>query len=95
MITKNYVCVRYKNRRKYNQHFELRFGTSTNYLHIEKLIYFKQYLFDLLFSEKPKSTDADQSTLHDFYFLKRNYSQTFKCSKWKKLFLYCVYIGTT
>ena len=51
------------------------------------------YLFDLiLLHRNSKRTYTDQSILQTFlFYLKRNVSQTFKCSSCKKVFLKCVY----
>ena len=52
-----------------------------------KFTYHKQYLLALLFSRNPNKTLADQSILQHFLLcVKRNNSQIFKSSNYKKTF---------
>ena len=98
-ITENYLLFRYKNRLKYNQHFELLFFlralhfATSNYLHVEnKITSHKEYSLGLLFSGNPKNTLSDQISVQVFWvYPQTNNSQTMKSSSCKiKCSLICI-----
>ena len=104
IVTENYFCVRYKNKRKHNQHFELLFFHDkftlwhiklSKYREINLLVINSIYL--VFFSREVQRIFIQTKVYHKFiYCLKRNDSQTFKSiATAKKLFSSVYVLGTT
>ena len=95
---RNLVFVRYKNRQKHNQQFQL-FQYKFILWYVKLNVYIwktkftsqKQYSFGLLFSENAKEIYTDPIILNVFSLCpKRTVLQNFKSSSHKNLFPKCV-----